>query len=127
MNHAETMNALCDERETIDAKIGDAARAFARESTLAYSAAHPRRKVTFCAAMGTTSLHVQRGGWEGRQTAPGAYSEYLFSADLHSDKGAPDFLGVLDEIEQRTGLHYIAGPYRLICKGGEVVDEKTDW
>lgn len=129
---ADTLKALTDARteylRETDAKIAAAARAFARESTLAYSAAHPRREVTFCAAMGTTSLHVQRGGWMGRQTQPDAETEYLFSVDREwSDKGAPAFLHVLAGIEEQTGLDYVAGPYLLTCKGGAVVKEATQW
>lgn len=104
--------------------VGERAQAYAKAETLAYSRAHPRRMVTLCSAMGSTTLHVERGGW--RKDHP-AFSDYLLTAEGHSDHPAPAFLKELERIEGATNLSYIAGPIRLQCKGGKIVEEKFDW
>lgn len=98
--------------------VAERAQAYAKAETRAYSKAHPRRKVTLCSAMGSTTLHVSRFG---------DFDDYMFSADGHGSANAPAFLTELARIEDETGLSYVAGPIRYTCKGGEVIEEKFDW
>lgn len=98
--------------------VGERAQAYAKAETLAYSRAHPRRTVTLCSAMGTTTLHVSRYG---------AQSDYLLTVASHSDHAAPAFLEELQRVEDDTDLHYIAGPIRLTCKAGKIIEETSNW
>jgi hypothetical protein len=104
--------------------VGERAQAYAKAETLAYSRAHPRRTVTLCSAMGSTTLHVTRGGWRADHPA---FCDYQLTASGHSDHAAPAFLEELARIEDETDLSYVAGPIRLTCKAGEIVEEKFDW
>lgn len=105
-------------------KLGEAARDLARAETLAYSKAHPRRTVTFVAAMGSTCLHVSRGGcanWKGA-------SDYQLGG-YDSEVGQPvEFMRELGAMESEFGFGFaLAGSVRIVCKGGELIEEMTDW
>lgn len=103
--------------------LANAAQAYAKAETLAYSKAHPRREVQFCAAMGSTTLHVSRGGTCGRSDD---YQLGGYSADIGEP---PEFMRKLAEIDQDTefGKGWLAGPLAFICKGGRVVSDRSDW
>jgi len=100
---------------------------YLRAGALAYSAAHPRRKVTLCSAMGSTTLHVQKGGEAGRRPIGWGYTEYQITTDDHGDKVAvPQFLRDIADALEKTDQHYF-GPIRIECLGGKIVREDTHW
>lgn len=92
--------------------------AYARAETLAYSKAHPRRRIVFVSAMGSECLHVQRYG---------NCDDFQFSSSvLNPDDRTPQFMFEIESVVDRCDLKYI-GPYKLECRGGEVISEVTDW
>lgn len=117
------LNLAVERMELARRMLDQAAQEFAKAHTLAYSAAHPRRTVTFCAAMGSTTLHVSPGGYQSYR----AYDYQLKAGE--SDIGeSPAFLNRLNDIESQFGIHYaLAGDLNLECKAGEVVKELYDW
>lgn len=108
--------------EAAQGEMDEAAQIWAREEVLAYSKAHPRRLITFCAAMGTTTLTVEAKArdfdfsdrypvkfWNG-QTVP-----------------TPAFMTTLWKAAEAHGLHNIGSNLLFKAKGGEVVADKHDW
>lgn len=119
---AETLAALAAHHDQIVgrslARVEKAALAYMLAETLAYSAAHPRRRVVLCSAMGTTSLHVEKGPGRG---------EYLICTADHGDRvHVPPFLAEIDRVLEITDQDYF-GPIRITCKGGKLVESVTDW
>lgn len=126
MTDAATIDALATEieaaRDALFNRAADAARAFVVAETLAYSAAHPRRKVTFCAAMGSTTLHVAPGGTCAYR------GEYQFK-DGESDIGPPlEWLATLERLDEIVdGKGWLSGPLLLVCQGGKIVSQTENW
>lgn len=93
----------------------------AREGVKAYSKAHPRRKVMFCSAMGSNTLHVESGGT----------CRYRGDYQLHEGQGAnyppPAWMIELENLCSEYRLGTFPGPVRITCKGGEIVEEIFDW
>lgn len=113
-------------RSKAEAALCEAAAAYLRAEVIAYSKAHPRRLVTFCSAMGTVTLHVQKGGAAGRDTQR-MYSEYQYGG-AYGDQHPPAFLAVLEEIADDSDLGYgLTGPLLLECRGGVVIRDLTHW
>ncbi len=113
-------------RSAAETTVCEAAHAYLKAEVLAYSKAHPRRKVTFCSAMGAVTLHVQKGGAAGRREGD-VYSEYSYGGH-YGDKHPPAFLGELERLADSTDLGYgLTGPLLLECRGGAVIRELTDW
>lgn len=98
-----------------------AGRELARAETLAYSKAHPRRLVTYCSAMGFNCLHVSPGGTLSYRP------DYQLTTGEHGDFKAPAWMEELDDLDSEYRLGTFPGPYLLKCKGGKILDERTDW
>lgn len=108
--------------EAAQGEMDEAAQIWAREEVLAYSKAHPRRLITFCAAMGTTTLTVEAKArdfdfsdrypvkfWNG-QTVP-----------------TPAFMTTLWKAAEAHGLCNIGSNLLFKAKGGEVVTDTHHW
>lgn len=111
------------ERERADDVLNAAAKDYARSATLAWSIAHPRRTVTFCAAMGSVSMSA---------TSHGKAADYDFTADhfwIAGKRFDPlPFLRTLETYESRLGIRYaLGGDMLLVCKAGRILSEKSDW
>lgn len=112
-------------RSAAEDAVCKAAWDYVTEQVIAYSLAHPRRLVTFCSAMGTATLHVQKGGWAGR--TKGIHNEYQFGT-MYGEKNWPEFMQELDRIATDTGLEWaMTGSRNLEVKGGVVIKDLTHW
>lgn len=112
-------------REALNAALGavdEAAQAWAREEVLAYSKAHPRRLITFCAAMGTTTLSVEAAGRDFEFSDRGP--SYFWNGD---PVPTPAFMATLWETAEEHELCNIGSSLLFKAKGGEVVTDKHDW
>lgn len=123
MSAHQRLEAALDAFRDAQAALCSAARDYAREQVQAYSATHPRREVQFVAAMGSTCLHVQRGGAQNWKGAP----DYQISAGSQEIGPALDWLAFLDEIEEETRIPTPAGTVAIICKGGSILSETEAW
>ena len=110
--------------EAAQIEMNAAAQVYAKEAVLAYSAAHPRRLITFCAAMGYTNLHVSRSpnqhefDFSERDECRDYYGNVIphpqFMADIHAAADEHEFSGL------GSNLLFKA-------KGGQVITDKEDW
>lgn len=118
----QRLDAAADALSAAFDELNAAAMAYARAETVAYSKAHPRRKVTFCAAMGSTCLHVQPGGTLSDR------HDYQVNAHEPDIGKPPAFLEKLNDIESEFNIQYaLGGDLNLDCRGGEILRELTEW
>lgn len=120
------MAAAQAHRDTL-AELDAAAAAYLKAETLAYSQAHPRRKVVLCAAMGRTCLHVQHGGMaygDGNYQFNPLSGERVQGVPVDS----PTFMADIGEIESEFNFQFaLGGPLRFTAKAGAVVEDITNW
>jgi len=113
-------------RTAAEQAVCDLAWAYVTAEVLAYSKAHPRRRVTYCSAMGTASLSVQKGGWIGRSDRV-MDRDYQYGGH-YTDKNPPAFILELERLAEETGLDWgMTGSRLLECLGGVVVRDLDHW
>ena len=117
---AKARDALHEAQAALDV----AAQNWARDAVVAYSKAHPRRLVTFCAAMGTTTLSVERGG--NRHTIDFTTRE---PTRFYNGQAIPPppFMQAMWDAAEEQDLCNVGSSLLLQCKGGEIIRDTTDW
>lgn len=131
--HEMSLKAACNNLDNMFDLLEDTARKYIRESVIEVSRRFPKRTIRFVSAMGSSTLYISLGGFHA-----GAYDDYAIDAYQepvnhvmkwkgHELLGAFDFLNKLDDIENKYRHYNIGGPVYIVCKGGEIIEEKEDW
>lgn len=112
-------------RSELEGEVRKVARDYVTAEVVAYSAAHPRRLVTFCSAMGYATLSVQKGGWMG---APGTSNNEYSWGSTFSDDNPPAFMTEIERIAEQTQLDWAMTGSRLLkVRGGVILEDKSHW
>ncbi len=124
----EKLDAAERAYERAEKELLAAAVDYARAGTREYAFHHPRRRVIWCAAMGSQGLYVEP------HTNEVTYfnGDYDFEGpDLRViDKSlkSPEFVRRIDEVRDRQGFACaLGGNLRLEFRGGEVHSDLTHW
>lgn len=112
----DVIDQYVDQIEAARSLLSSELREYARRATVDYSAAHPRRRVTFCSCMGCTTLHVETKF----PALSGAFNgEYQFDGN---HRHAPEFVRHLQLAEDSvSSFSCPTGDIRLECLGGVIV------
>lgn len=111
--------------------LDKAARDLLISGTADLSARYPRREVSVCAAMGTTSVSISPGGWNAWQ---GDYTLNNRTA-LRQDGGSPvekailpDWLQAIFDVEADHNIAYaLGGSIYTHARGGKIVRDLRHW
>lgn len=104
--------------------MDEAAQNWVREAVVAYSKAHPRRLVTFCAAMGRTNLSVERGGGRHEFDFCNWEPTRFYNGQIVPP---PEFMSALWQAADDHDLHNVGSSLLFKCRGGEVLTDTHDW
>lgn len=118
--------AYRDARDALDR----AAAAVIRSGVVETSRTLRRREVTLCAAMGSTTLHVENTvTHNGKRIG----HDYQFKGYEPLEIGGyklptPEWLEALWKVEDEFDIRYaLGGPINVTAKAGQITSDKTDW
>lgn len=114
--------------EAAEVALQEAAVDYARAGTREYAFHHPRRRVLWCAAMGSQGLSVEPHTNEVTYMR----GDYDFEGEdlrLHGKRlQSPEFVRRIDQIRDRQRFNFaLGGDLRLEFRGGEVHSDLTHW